>query len=60
MSKKKVIVPEPPASPEVADDAATPPAGVQLSDPSGAPCSTCGTIKSENRCAVCGHQEHDT
>lgn len=23
-------------------------------------CPTCGTAKTENRCAVCGHQEHDT
>lgn len=25
-----------------------------------AACPTCGTAKTENRCAVCGHQEHDT
>lgn len=23
-------------------------------------CPTCGTAKADNRCDVCGHQEHDT
>lgn len=26
----------------------------------GVACSTCGTVKTGNRCDVCGHQERDT